>query len=109
MKDGTSLSVDSVKKNVLVVSTWRAVSLTTHVCSRISFPLVDKIFLSGCSSCSALGVAALDGRVYACGGYDGISSLSSVECYDPDTNRYVFTCALEPNLSLLETGQVVST
>ncbi|KAJ8035847.1 Kelch-like protein 18 [Holothuria leucospilota] len=37
---------------------------------------------------SVLGVTALGGRVYACGGYDGDSSLSSVECYDPETNMW---------------------
>ncbi len=38
------------------------------------------------SRCSALGAAALDNRVYVCGGYDGVASLSSVECYDPETD-----------------------
>ena len=36
---------------------------------------------------SALGAAALDGKLYVCGGYDGVSSLSSVECYDPVADR----------------------
>lgn len=30
-----------------------------------------------------LGVAALNNKLYACGGYDGESFLSSVEMYDP--------------------------
>ncbi|CAH1242093.1 KLHL18 [Branchiostoma lanceolatum] len=36
----------------------------------------------------ALGAAALVGKLFVCGGYDGISSLSSVECYDPDTRKW---------------------
>ena len=38
---------------------------------------------------SALGVAALDGKLYVCGGFDGISSLDTVECYTKETNKYV--------------------
>lgn len=37
---------------------------------------------------SAVGVAALDDRVYICGGYDGITSLSTVECYYPKTDSW---------------------
>jgi len=33
---------------------------------------------------SAVGAAALGDRLYVCGGYDGITSLSTVECYHPD-------------------------
>lgn len=39
--------------------------------------------------CSALGAAALNGKLYVCGGFDGFTSLDTVECYSPDTNRYV--------------------
>ncbi len=28
-------------------------------------------------------------RLYVCGGYDGITSLSTVECYDPGMDRWV--------------------
>lgn len=37
---------------------------------------------------SAVGVAALNDRVYICGGYDGITSLSTVECYCPKTDSW---------------------
>jgi kelch-like protein 18 len=36
-----------------------------------------------------LGVATLNGKIYACGGYDGSSFLRSVECFDPVTNKCV--------------------
>ncbi|CAD6996490.1 unnamed protein product [Ceratitis capitata] len=35
-----------------------------------------------------LGVAALNGKLYACGGYDGTSFLRSVEVYDPITDTW---------------------
>ena len=35
---------------------------------------------------SALGAAALNKRLYVLGGYDGVTSLRSVEVYDPETN-----------------------
>jgi kelch-like protein 18 len=37
---------------------------------------------------SALGAAALGGELYVCGGYDGVTSLSSVEKYDPEKNAW---------------------
>jgi kelch-like protein 18 len=33
------------------------------------------------------GVATLNGKIYACGGYDGSSFLRSVECFDPVLNK----------------------
>ena len=35
---------------------------------------------------SAVGVAALDDCIYVCGGYDGVTSLNTVECYCPKTD-----------------------
>ena len=32
---------------------------------------------------SRVGVAVVDGKLYAFGGYDGSSRLCTVECYDP--------------------------
>lgn len=37
---------------------------------------------------STVGVVVLDGKLYAVGGRDGSSCLNSVECYDPNTNRW---------------------
>lgn len=37
---------------------------------------------------SAVGVAALDDKIYICGGYDGVTSLSTVECYSPSTDTW---------------------
>ena len=35
-----------------------------------------------------MGAAPLERKLYVCGGYDGVSSLSSVECYDPVTDHW---------------------
>ena len=45
-----------------------------------------------CYTFSALGAAALDSKLYVCGGYDGVSSLSSVERYDPAANQWSLAC-----------------
>jgi len=34
-----------------------------------------------------LGVATLNGKLYACGGYDGSTFLQTVEEYDPQTDK----------------------
>lgn len=45
-----------------------------------------------------LGVAALNGKIYAVGGYDGSSFLKSVEIFDPVTNKwYIFKKQLSHN------------
>ena len=41
---------------------------------------------------STVGVAVLNGRLYAVGGRDGSSCLRTVECYDPHTNKWT-SCA----------------
>ena len=43
---------------------------------------------------STVGVAVLNGRLYAVGGRDGSACLSSVECYDPHTNKWTVTCPM---------------
>lgn len=42
---------------------------------------------------SAMGTVVIDGHIYVCGGYDGKSSLNSVECYSPETDRCVEAAA----------------
>ena len=44
---------------------------------------------------SSVGVAVLNGRLYAVGGYDGVARqcLNSVECYDPELDEW---SAVEP-------------
>jgi len=39
---------------------------------------------------SALGAVAITRRLYVLGGYDGVTSLKSVEVYDPEMNVYVY-------------------
>ena len=39
-------------------------------------------------------MAALDGYIYAIGGYDGTSRLSTVERYCPKTNKWTFVAPL---------------
>ena len=41
-----------------------------------------------------LGVATLNGKIYACGGYDGSSFLKSVEMYDPVSNKWTFVASM---------------
>ena len=40
---------------------------------------------------SRVGVAVVDGKLYAFGGYDGNSRLCTVECYFPKASACVFT------------------
>ena len=37
-----------------------------------------------------LGVAAFNGKIYVCGGYDGITFLDSAEVYDPNTGKWSY-------------------
>lgn len=43
---------------------------------------------------SAVGAAVLTNRIYVVGGYDGNSSLNSVECYDPEMNQWKFVASM---------------
>ena len=50
-------------------------------------------------------MAALDGYIYAIGGYDGNSRLSTVERYCPKTNRWMFVAPLsQPTSKLFAVG-----
>ncbi|XP_069491089.1 kelch-like protein 20 isoform X2 [Ambystoma mexicanum] len=44
---------------------------------------------------SELGLAMLDGLVFAVGGWEGHSRLDSVECYDPHTNTWHFVVPMK--------------
>jgi len=48
---------------------------------------------------SALGAVALGGKVYICGGFDGTSSLNSVETYDPETDEWTMISSMEKHRS----------
>ena len=51
---------------------------------------------------SRIGVAAVDGLLYAFGGYDGTSRLQTVECYEP---KVVFVYALLNCMYINQWGQ----
>jgi len=48
---------------------------------------------------SALGAAALNNRLYVCGGFDGVSSLNIVECYQPDLDRWTIITPMQKHRS----------
>lgn len=48
---------------------------------------------------SAVGAAALNDRLYVCGGYDGVSSLNTVECYQPDTDAWTTITPMQKHRS----------
>lgn len=48
---------------------------------------------------SALGAAALNDRLYVCGGFDGVSSLNIVECYQPDLDRWTIITPMQKHRS----------
>ncbi len=52
---------------------------------------------------NAVGLAMLDGFVYAVGGWEGSSRLDSVERYDPETNTWTYA----PNLKMAVTSPAV--
>lgn len=43
---------------------------------------------------STVGVTVLDNKLYAVGGRDGSACLSSVEVYDPHTNKWTLTAPM---------------
>ena len=67
-----------------------------------------------------LGLAMLDGHVFAVGGWEGSSRLDSVERYDPETNTWSPVASLkmavtspavvahEGKVKLLNKGQFIS-
>ncbi|UYV72134.1 KLHL18 [Cordylochernes scorpioides] len=47
----------------------------------------------------AVGATSLYNRLYVCGGYDGISSLNTVECYNPETNEWAMVSSMAKHRS----------
>ncbi|XP_070552820.1 kelch-like protein 20 [Ptychodera flava] len=43
---------------------------------------------------SGVGVAVIDGKIYAVGGHDGSQYLNSVECYDPSAKRWKYVASM---------------
>lgn len=52
-----------------------------------------------------MGAAALNGYLYVCGGYDGVTSLNTVERYHPDLDRWSIVA---PMLKHRSAGGVVA-
>jgi N-acetylneuraminic acid mutarotase len=48
---------------------------------------------------SAVGAAALNNKLYVCGGYDGVCSLNTVECYDPRRNVWNMATSMSKHRS----------
>ncbi len=42
-------------------------------------------------------VSVVDKRIYVMGGFDGSNRLRSVECYDPDTQKWTFINQMQTN------------
>lgn len=43
---------------------------------------------------SRVALVANGGKLYAIGGYDGVTNLSTVEVYDPEKNEWSFVAAM---------------
>lgn len=56
-------------------------------------------------NCSALGACSLGDIIYVCGGYDGVTSLNSVERYHPNTNAW---CSVTPMNKSRSAGAVIA-
>jgi kelch-like protein 18 len=63
--------------------------------------VVPKVKITVCLSdlCSALGAVALNDKLFVCGGYDGVSSLNSVEAYDPTLDQWTMISSMEKHRS----------
>lgn len=64
------------------------------------FSIFNKIYYS-----SALGATSLGDIIYVCGGYDGVTSLNSVERYHPHTDTW---CSLAPMNKSRSAGAVIA-
>jgi len=58
--------------------------------------------VTGMVSCrSRVGVAALETKLYACGGYDGSIRLDTVEVYDSQCNKWSYVASMQERRSAL--------
>jgi len=74
-RETTTDMLDTVRKFDIELSSWtNAASLVTKR--------------------SKMSVVACNGHVYAMGGFDGTSTLNSVECYSPTNNRWKFVAPM---------------
>ena len=76
--------------------------VTTHLVTKIQAVLDNLIVSPGRPAWSAC--LAFQGRLYAVGGHDGHSSLSTVEMYDPSTNIWT----LVADMSVARWGSAVA-
>ena len=83
MRCQKNLEVEKVK-----VTTVSKIHVNAVLSKTVEVKLGERALKLAQSKMSRLGVATLNGKIYACGGYDGSSFLRSVECFDPETNRF---------------------
>ena len=48
-----------------------------------------------CVFSSAVGAVSVGDKLFVCGGFDGVSSLETVECYDPDSDRWTMAANMK--------------
>ena len=48
---------------------------------------------------SAVGAAVLQDMLYVCGGYDGVASLNTVECYKPQEDSWCMLTSMSNHRS----------
>nr|XP_054767438.1 kelch-like protein 10 [Lytechinus pictus] len=55
---------------------------------------------------SNFGVAVLDDMIFVIGGFNGITTIYNVECYDPDNDEWYDACDMNVYRSALSIGVV---
>ena len=56
---------------------------------------------------SAVGAVSVQDQLFVCGGFDGISSLDTVEKFDPDGNKWNMVSAMTKHRSAAGKAQIV--
>lgn len=69
-------------KQSLIEITWWLYLLIIYIIYKLIF--YDRLINWFGLCFSALGAVAINRKLYVCGGYDGVSSLKTVEVYDPE-------------------------